>query len=152
MPKAAVDKHDGVITRQNDIRLARQIGAVQAKPEPLEMQPAPHEEFRLRVPPANFAHHAGAGLFVEYVRQAASLAGRGLVVQNESHFQDDSVLNRLAVLNHDLLALYPGLGDVVQGLRRSSDANGDGVLKGLGGGRDDFSNSCNGHRDSPLAL
>ena len=73
MPKAAVDEHNGTVTRQDDVG---QVGAVQTKPEPFAMQPTAHEELRLGVPVADLPHDAGTRLFVENVRQAVKLSGQ----------------------------------------------------------------------------
>lgn len=54
VPEAAVNENRGLILRENDVRSARQITAVQAETVTEPVQRPPHRNFRLSV----FTFHA----------------------------------------------------------------------------------------------
>jgi hypothetical protein len=64
------------------------------------------------------------------------------VFQNEGHFQVDPVLGNLAVLDRDLLILYPGAHNVFQGLGCALDSTVDGILETLVGRSNNFCHFC----------
>ena len=60
MPEAPMHKNDGLVLRQNNVRLAGQITPMQSESQSLRMQRATHYQFRLRVFAANSRHDAAA--------------------------------------------------------------------------------------------
>lgn len=60
MPEAAVNKDSELMTRQDDIRLSREIGTMNAKPIPKRMQERPDFDLRSSVPAPDRGHIAAA--------------------------------------------------------------------------------------------
>jgi hypothetical protein len=56
VPEAPVDEDDRPVFREDDIRVAGQVFAMQAEAIPQPVQQAPDDEFRLRVPAADTRH------------------------------------------------------------------------------------------------
>lgn len=60
VPKAAPDLHDSPVTRQHDVRAARETHQVEAEAIAEAVKRAAHGELGLGVLAANAGHHLGA--------------------------------------------------------------------------------------------
>src|SRR5581483_1770393 len=65
MPEAAVHENHRVVLLDDNIGTTWQTSVVQAKPEPSSKKGLAHQDFRLRVLPADALHHAGTGRAVD---------------------------------------------------------------------------------------
>ncbi len=57
MPEASMHKYYCMVAGQYDIRLARQIVNIKAKPETMTVQQAANHDFRLGIAPTYAGHH-----------------------------------------------------------------------------------------------
>ena len=62
MPEAAIDENDGMPFGEDDVGMSRQFGGMEAIAEAKRMEVVAHDNLRLRVFRADFAH-GGAALF-----------------------------------------------------------------------------------------
>ncbi|BCK88853.1 hypothetical protein MIZ01_2659 [Sideroxyarcus emersonii] len=67
MPETPLYKNDSLIFWQANIRRTRKSPDMQPIAESASMQIASHFHFWLSIFAADFGHHAGAGLFIDYV-------------------------------------------------------------------------------------
>lgn len=61
VPKTPVDKNDGMVSGQHNIRLPRQVFRMKPKTKAGSMEQTSDEDFRLGVCPADAGHHPAAG-------------------------------------------------------------------------------------------
>ena len=67
MPKATMHEYYRMEARENDIRFARQVADMKAKPETLTVQQAADQDFGLRVATPNAGHHPATGSSIDYI-------------------------------------------------------------------------------------
>lgn len=67
MPVAAVDKDNGAVAGQDEVRGAGQLFLVQSEAVSGAVENAPQQDFRLGVLRLNAGHHTGAGGFIDYI-------------------------------------------------------------------------------------
>ena len=94
MPEATMNKNDGAIFGQDDVRAAGQILAVQPEAKTGCVQKRTHNHFGFGALALDIRHHAAAGCFVDdihggsrWVRlalSAANMAGHGRFVHRKS--------------------------------------------------------------------
>lgn len=74
VPETAVYEERHAISRQNNVRKARQMPIVKAIAEAPSVQETPDRELRLRIPPTDPGHHAAPGRSINDVRHRQMMA------------------------------------------------------------------------------
>ncbi len=77
VPETAMHEDGGAVFRQHDIRFPGQFPDMQAEPEALTVQQAPHEDFRFRVPPPDTGHHPASGGGIHHIRHGIQANASG---------------------------------------------------------------------------
>lgn len=95
MPEATMNKNDGAIFGQDDVRATWQVLAVKSEPKTGCVQQRAHNHFGFGALALDIRHHAAAGCFVDDIHggggrvrlalSAADMAGHGRFVHRKSY-------------------------------------------------------------------